>query len=479
MAVQPESGPRLGVIAAYALPALASQFVAAPFTAVVPGIYAKYFGVSTAAIAVVLLVSRVFDAVSDPMIGYWSDSTRCRLGRRKPWIVAGGAITAFAMWNLTAQPAAYSEPVVQFALWSLLFYGGWTMMEIPHMAWAAELTRNYDSRNRVFFMRTVMSILGMAGFAAVPVLMNARSTQMTPEVLRTVAVSFFVLAPLCIGAAILAVPTGYEPERTAQRIRLHTTLRAIRSNLPLWRLLGVFVLAGLASGVNGTLLYVYLDTYLLIGDKVPHAMGAMMGGALLGMPLWLIVMRYMDKHRAWAMSLACASLWVAAPALLEPGDSSFVPYLVMVIGLALSSGAGAIVPFSLLADVIDYDELRTQVNRSGAYYAVFLFGVKVNAAIGGSIAFAMLAVVGFDPAAAEHAGSAVVGLKWAFAALPALLFLVAAVSIWSFPMTRRRHDVVRRALARRARHAQAQPPSVAIVTTPIIDSTQEHADGSP
>ncbi len=447
------------MIIAYALPALASQFVAAPLTAVVPGIYAKYFGVSAGAIALVLLVSRVFDAVSDPMIGYWSDATRSPLGRRKPWIIAGGLLTAFAMWNLTAEPGAGSDPVLQFAVWSLLFYTGWTMIEIPHTAWAAELTSDYLARNRVFFVRTFMGVLGMLGFAAIPVLMDAPSTQMTPDVLRMVAMCFLVLAPVCIGCAVIWVPSTSGLARPVEPIRLGMTLRAIGANMPLWRLLGVFVLGGLASGINGTLLYIYLDTYLGLGDKVPHALGAMMGAALLGMPLWLIVMRRMDKHRAWALSLAFASLWVAAPVLLTPGEDAFLPYLVMVVGLALSSGAGAIVPFALLGDVIDYDELRTRVSRSGAYYAVFLFGVKVNAAIGGSIAFGILAIVGYDPAATSHADSAVLGLKWAFGIVPALMFAAAAVSIWSFPMTRRRHDVVRRALQRRAKRTALIPRS--------------------
>jgi glycoside/pentoside/hexuronide:cation symporter, GPH family len=449
--------PRLGIIAGYALPALASQFVAAPFTSVVPGIYAKYFGVSAGAIALVLLASRVFDAISDPMIGYWSDATRSRLGRRKPWLIAGSLLTAFALWNLTAAPGPDRDPVVQFAFWSLLFYAGWTMMEIPHTAWAAELTSDYNARNRVFFLRTVMGVLGMLGFAAVPLLMEAPSTEMTPEVLRRVALWFAVLAPLCVGCAVVCVPSGSGHGRPHAPVRLMPTLRALRTNAPLWRLLGVFVLGGLASGINGTLLYIYLDTYLGIGDKVPYALGAMLLAGLLGMPLWLLIMRRVDKHRAWALSLGCASLWVAAPVLLTPGGDSFVPYLIMVVGLALSSGAGAIAPFALLGDVVDFDELRTRVSRSGAYYAVFLFGVKVNAAIGGSIAFAILAVVGYDPAATRHADSAVLGLKLAFGALPALLFAVAAVSIWSFPMTRRRHEVVRRALMRRAKRTEADP----------------------
>lgn len=442
------SAPSLSVIVAYALPALASQFVFAPFTAVLPGIYAKHFGVSAAALALVLLLSRTFDAVSDPLIGYGSDATRSRLGRRKPWIVVGALLAGCAIWNL-ARPDLDANVVLQLAFWSIAFYLGWTMMEIPHTAWGAELTNEYGARNRVFFVRTVMGIAGPLGFAAIPLLMQAPTTEMTPDVLRAVATSFLVLATVCVGIAVVYAPSTAGAARTTNTVRVGPTLRAMVGNGPLWRLLGIFVLGGLAAGINGTLQYIYLDTYLGIGDKLPYALGVMMVSALLALPLWLWVLRHVDKHRAWAASLASASLWVLAPAALTPDSEPFVPFLIMSVGLAISSGAGAIVPFALLADVIDLDEWRTRVNRSGAYFAVFLFGVKINSAIGGSIAFAALALVGYDATSQSHEDDAVFGLKAAYCAIPALLFATAAASIWSFPLNRRRQETVRRALGRR------------------------------
>jgi GPH family glycoside/pentoside/hexuronide:cation symporter len=447
--------PRLAVIVAYALPALASQFVFAPFTAVLPGIYAKHFGVSASAIALVLLLSRTFDAVSDPLIGYWSDATRSRLGQRKPWIVVGAMLAGCAIWNL-ARPDPDASVVLQLAFWSITFYLGWTMMEIPHTAWGAELTNEYGARNRVFFVRTVMSIAGPLGFAAIPLLIQAPTTEMTPDVLRAVATSFLLLAPACVGVAVAFAPSTAGTARQTNAVRIEPTLRAMVGNGPLWRLLGIFVLGGLAAGINGTLQYIYLDTYLGIGDKLPYALGAMMVSALLALPLWLWVLRHVDKHQAWALSLASASLWVLAPAALTPNGDPFVPFLIMVIGLAVSSGAGAIVPFSLLADVIDLDEWRTRVNRGGAYFAVFLFGVKINSAIGGSIAFAILALVGYDATSQIHGDGAVVGLKMAYCAIPALLFATAAAGLWSFPLNRRRQEALRRALGRRVARREVE-----------------------
>lgn len=438
---------KLRVLIAYAMPVLATQFVYTSFTTVLPGVYAKYFGLSAASIALALLVTRVFDAVSDPLIGYFSDTTRSRLGRRKPWMLAGTVIASVGIWQVSL-PDLDGNVMLHFTFWAVVFYLGWTMMEIPHTAWASELDTRYEGRNRVFFLRTIFSIFGPLGFAAIPLLIAAPTTEMTPQVMDTVAIVFILAAPVCVAIAVFMVPT-VETSREAPTSVL-SALRAISSNMLFWRLFLVFVTGGLAAGISGTLQFIYLDTFLGIGDKLAYAMGAMMLSALVGLPIWLVILKFVDKPKGWSLSLLLASVWVGAPAILDPGEGAFVPYLVMAVGLALSSGAGAMVPFALLGDVVDYDEWKNGHNRAGSYYSVFLFGVKLNAAIGGSVAFGLLAYFGYDAAASSHSADAVQGLKLTYALIPASLFAIAAGLVFFFPLTRQRHDIVRRALARRS-----------------------------
>lgn len=435
-------------IMAYALPTVATQFVYTSFTTVLPGVYVKYYGLSAAAVASALLLTRVFDAVSDPLIGYLSDRTNSPIGRRKPWLAVGALVTALAIWQVTS-PGSTENIALYFTLWSIIFYLGWTMIEIPHTAWGSELTTDYHARNRVFFVRTLFAIVGPLTFAAVPLLIAAPTTEMTPQVMSAVAMVFIALAPVCIGPALLLAPTARQVARTQPATGLRDAVLAIGSNRLFWRLFAVFLTGGFAAGINGTLQFIYVDTYLELGEQLPYAMGAMMIAALVGLPLWFLALRIIDKHHAWAASLAMASVWVLAPAMLWPGDDSFVPFLIMSAGLALSSGAGAMVPFALLGDVVDYDDWKHGSNRAGAYYSVFMFGVKLNAALGGSVAFALIAWFGYDAAAATNTAGAINGLKMTYAVIPALLFAAAAAIVFWFPLTRRRHEVVSRALTRR------------------------------
>ena len=138
------------------------------------------------------------------------------------------------------------------------------------------------------------------------------------------------------------------------------------------------------------------------------------------------------------------------PIFLTPGEDALVPYMMMVSILALCSGAGLVAPYSVLADIVDYDRLRTGMNRTGAYFALFLLFVKANVALGGAAAFALLGVVGYNAAQADNTSVAVWGLKAAFAIIPAALFLVSSAVLWSFPLDARRHAIIRRRLDKRA-----------------------------
>src|SRR6185295_14934549 len=109
---------------AYALPSVAASSTMVAVASILPSLYAKYATLSLAAVGAMFGVMRIFDAITDPLIGYWSDQTRTRWGARKPWVVAGGVLTTLSSFMLFLIPP--QAGIVYFAGWSMLFYLGYT-----------------------------------------------------------------------------------------------------------------------------------------------------------------------------------------------------------------------------------------------------------------------------------------------------------------------------------------------------------------
>jgi len=119
---------------------------------VLPGIYAKHFGLALTDIALVVFIGRLFDGVTDPTIGYFANKHRASGGSRKPWIMVGGIGMVVSCFFLFSPPGNVS--VTFYLIWMLIFYLAFTAIEIPYLAWGSELTTNYVCRAKVYNIRT-------------------------------------------------------------------------------------------------------------------------------------------------------------------------------------------------------------------------------------------------------------------------------------------------------------------------------------
>ena len=151
-----------------------------------------------------LVVSRIFDAVTDPIIGYLSDRYRTRWGHRKPWLVGGSFVAVVACWFLYVPPGTVSA--TYFLVWFLIAYLGWTISEIPYRAWMAELSEDYDERTRIATWRTFARYMGFIAFYGIPLLPLFETSEFTPETLRVTAILATVALPTTALIAALMVP---------------------------------------------------------------------------------------------------------------------------------------------------------------------------------------------------------------------------------------------------------------------------------
>jgi Na+/melibiose symporter-like transporter len=413
-----------------------------PTAAILPNFYLEYSAVTLAGLATATFIARLFDGLTDPLIGYLSD----RSGTRKPWMVLGAAVVAAGTWFLF-NPAADSG-LGHLLGWYLLVTLGWTLVEIPHTAMAAELSTGYHERSRIALWRQLLGFAGGILFMASPMLLVGGTTEFSPAVMRVLAL--FIMLGLPLAVALMCF-TVVEPARRvrARPVRPGDLWRALRDNPPLQYFLLTQVLFGLATGAVASLFVIYTSQYLGLPDKVPHIALPMTLAMALGMPLWLQVMRRVDKHRAWAAAGGGMILTLLCVPWLEPGPASLRPMMAIMTSFGFFLGLSSIALPSLLADIVDYDIWRNRRDRAAIFFSFQALVTKLNQGVGGAIALAIPTLFGFTARDAMSAQAAL-GLKLAFVAWPCLLLVPMLVLAWRYPLGRRAHAILsRRILGRR------------------------------
>jgi Na+/melibiose symporter-like transporter len=325
------------------------------------------------------------------------------------------------------------------------------MINIPYTAWGAELSSDYDERSRIVTYRSVIGAVGGVLFLAAPLLLPFETTEMSAEVLDVVAWVAIALMPVVIAITVLGTPTTRSA--ASQRGSLRTLLPSIRHNGPFLRYLAAFVLGAIQLGFYATLLFLFVDSYLGIGDKFSYVMAATAFVGWVSMPLWLKISKRWGKHRPWAFSWAASAAVLFCFLFVEPGPDSFVPTLVISCVYGLLGACSAVTPPSILADVIDYDILKTGEDRAGNYFAFHLLVVKVAVAVSGGLAFLLLDLFGYDAQSPVQDSTARFGMLFSFVLLPNLLQVLSALVVWNFPLDERRQRTIRRRLRQRAERA--------------------------
>jgi Na+/melibiose symporter-like transporter len=439
---------------AFASPGLAATLLISPVFGILPSYYALHTSVTLVQIGGAFLVARVADALIDPMVGILSDRTRTRLGPRLPWMIAGALLAAPSAYFLFLPPP--DATTAYFLTWSTATMFAWTLLTIPHGAWAAELSDNYDERSRVFGVRNVLAQIGGFAFFLLPPLLAplTGTTEIEASTMWALVIALWVLTPLSLLWAAAKVPGHGSTARQSmlKPASFTSILRSITANKPFLSFILITILAGFAAGMHTALQFLFVQDYLKLGPSfflVAVAGSAAMIGST---PLWLWASRRFSKHHAWAVGLVLGGLVSLPLLILQPGPQSLIPLLIVMVLSGVMNGVIIPLPASVLADIADYESWKQNTSVTGNYFSFLVLISKITAAVGASAALFLSDFLGYVPKAEGDANS--VAILTPLVIVPAILHLAAAALVWRFPLNRHRQEIITRRLAERQVRAE-------------------------
>ena len=449
---------------AYALPVIPVLALSMSIN-VLPGLYSQYHGLSLAAISMAMLIAGLFDAITDPAIGYLSDRHHVRSGSRRPFVVAGAILLVPSAWFLLNPWEGVT--IVYFLVCYLLFYLAMTLFLIPHLTWGGEISPLTDEKTKIYAYRNYGSYIGLILFSLIPMLPWVEGTKITPEVMRY----------LVMTAAVLVLPAlymmlRYAPKGVHRVDQVRTTenpwkaIYALGHNRPfLWFVAGVMLFTFTMAFYAG-LHFMLIDSYLGLGQFyiylfLCHLLLA--AAAIKPATKWIA---RLGKTRAWMLaSLINALAFLVWPLILL--NSAYSLYLVLGFYMifSLTSALGNVAIYSILSDICDYGTLKSGIDRSASYFSVQSLSGKTCFTLGVALSIALAGLFGFDPAAlgqedSQRGRGQIDALYWGLSlcigVMPVLASLAAAVCISKITISSRRHGIIRKRLDARASRVDLQ-----------------------
>ncbi len=442
--MSPPPPPRhlgLGQKITYGLPALALAVVGIPVYVHIPKFYTDVVGVSITWVGAVLMLARVFDALSDPVMGIISDRTRTRLGRRRPFILGGSVCLTAAMFLLFVPPQmATTSALVWFAgsIAALFFF--WTVVTVPYEALGPALTRDYTERTSLFAWRDGMLIAGTLLAAASPALIDAlqgpaAGAQGQRQKFLWIAL---IYAPMLIGTCWWCAFRIREPEDAAGTA-MTTNLRdlgAVLRNRPFLILLTSYTIGAIGSNLPATLILYYVE-YVLESNRADLFLFLYFASGILMLPMWIRWSRRFGKKNAWLASMAINTGAFSAVYFLGAGDEWRYAVLVVISGMGF--GATLALPSAIQADVIDYDEFLTGQRQEGWYIGIWSVVKKLTAAVGVGAGLTILGAAGYVAGQAQPP-EVIQALKILYALVPSVCNAVAFAIALAFPISPAAHQ---------------------------------------
>ncbi|MEE4348646.1 MAG: MFS transporter [Pacificimonas sp.] len=423
----------IGIFGTLSLPV---GMLALPVAIYLAPLYSGQLGIALGLVGTALLITRLFDVVTDPMIGIISDRWRPAIGRRKVWLILGTVTLMGGVWMLFRPPLDATFLYLVIAV-SLLYFGI-TTLRLPYYAWSAELSPDYNLRTRISSTIQFFLIIGILLSALIPAWVTEQAGATSVDVMATTGLVIVALLPPIAALIFFTVPEPPAPVRKASLSPL-ALAKVVISNGPFVRIVTVILIISTGEAVRQSLT-VFFARDLVGVENVPVLYFYYFIAGLVCVPLWAWLAKRMEKHRAFALALVLVAITNFAMLFVGPGDNAV--FVAIFVAKGACYGALLLLPNAMIADAADIDTAKSSDRQQGLFYSAESMVQKFGVAIGAGVPLIVLGWVGYD-ASGETAAEPLLALQLIYGLAPGVLVLGGAAIIWGYSLTAERHSALR------------------------------------
>jgi len=415
----------------------------------------------------ILLIGKVWDAMTDPVVGVLSDRTQSRWGRRHPWMMVGAipfGIFFFLQWLVP--PLSSWGLFWYYVIIGLIFHTFYTIVNLPYTALTPELTQDYDERTSLNSFRFAFSISGsiISLVLALVVFGLFRDSPTQQYIVLGGVCAVIAVLPLywCVWGTrkrVMETERQRQETSTAESLPYLEQLKIAFSNRPFLFVIGIYLCSWLAVQNTVAVIPYFVKNWMGLTDQdFTKVVIAVQVTGLIMLFVWSEVSQRLGKKAVYFMGM---TLWIIAEIglfLLQPGQIGLMYFLAVVAGFGVSTAY--LIPWSMIPDVIELDELETGQRREGIFYGFMIVLQKVGLAIGLFLVGQSLQYSGFlekmagQPEPTQPA-SALWTIRLLIGPIPTLVLIIGLVLAYFYPITREVHAEILLRLKER-RRSQAE-----------------------